>query len=65
MAITRQIIFLAKRDCIEELKALLKSTIKDTKEEDKKEIKTPAEIKKIIEQNRFGGFYKTKKRFIN
>ena len=34
MAITRQIIFLAKRDCIEELKALLKSTIKDSKEEE-------------------------------
>ena len=33
MTITRQIIFLAKRDCIEELKALLKSTIKDSKEE--------------------------------
>ena len=30
MAITRQIIFLAKRDCIEELKALLKSTIEET-----------------------------------
>ena len=34
MAITRQIIFLAKKDCIEELKALLKSTIKDSKEEE-------------------------------
>jgi quinol monooxygenase YgiN len=34
MTITRQIIFLAKKDCIEELKALLKSTIKETKEED-------------------------------
>ena len=34
MAITRQIIFLAKRDCIEELKALLKSTIEETKKED-------------------------------
>ncbi len=33
MAITRQIIFLAKRDCIEELKALLKSTIEDTKKD--------------------------------
>ena len=33
MAITRQIIFLAKKDCIEELKALLKQTIKDSKEE--------------------------------
>lgn len=34
MVITRQIIFLAKKDCIEELKALLKSTIKDSKEEE-------------------------------
>ena len=34
MAITRQIIFLAKRDCIEELKALLKSTIEETKKEE-------------------------------
>ena len=42
-----------------------KKTKENIKEEDKKEIKTPAEIKKIIEQNRFGGFYKTKKRFIN
>lgn len=34
MAITRQIIFLAKRDCIEELKELLKSTIEETKKEE-------------------------------
>ncbi|MFA9240125.1 MAG: putative quinol monooxygenase [Candidatus Paceibacteria bacterium] len=34
MAITRQIIFLAKKDCIEELKALLKSTIEETKKEE-------------------------------
>lgn len=33
MTITRQIIFLAKRDCIEELKTLLQGTIKDTKKE--------------------------------
>lgn len=33
MAITRQIIFLAKKDCIEELKALLKTTINDSKKE--------------------------------
>ena len=33
MAITRQIIFLAKRDCIEELKALLAATVKDSKKE--------------------------------
>ncbi|MDD3055647.1 MAG: hypothetical protein PHE16_07165 [Aliarcobacter sp.] len=32
MAITRQIIFLAKKDCIEELKALFKSTIIDSLE---------------------------------
>ena len=29
------------------------------------QLKKPAEIKKIIEKNRFGGYYKTKKRFIN
>lgn len=34
MAITRQIIFLAKRDCIEELKELLKSTIEESKKEE-------------------------------
>ncbi|MDX9960224.1 MAG: putative quinol monooxygenase [Aliarcobacter sp.] len=34
MAITRQIIFIAKRDCIEELKTLLSATIKDSKKED-------------------------------
>lgn len=33
MTITRQIIFLAKRDCILEFKALLCSTIKDSKKE--------------------------------
>ncbi len=33
MTITRQIIFLAKRDCIEELKALLIRTIEDSKKE--------------------------------
>ena len=33
MTITRQIIFLAKRDCIEELKSLLKTTIRKSKEE--------------------------------
>lgn len=33
MRITRQIIFLAKKDCIEELKALLSGTIKDSKKE--------------------------------
>ena len=34
MAITRQIKFLAKRDCIVKLKDLLKSAIKDSKEEE-------------------------------
>ena len=34
MAITRQIIFIAKRDCIEELKTLLSATIEDSKKED-------------------------------
>ena len=34
MVITRQIIFLAKKDCIEELKALLKSTIEESKKEE-------------------------------
>ena len=34
MVITRQIIFLAKKDCIEELKELLNSTIKDSKKEE-------------------------------
>lgn len=34
MPITRQIIFLAKRDCIEEFKTLIKNTIEKTKQED-------------------------------
>ena len=34
-------------------------------EEKKEELKTPAEIKKMIEKNRFTGYYKTKLRFIN
>ena len=34
MVITRQIIFLAKKDCIEGLKELLNSTIKDSKKEE-------------------------------
>ena len=32
--------------------------------DEKKPIK-PEDRKKIIEKNRFGGYYKTKKRFIN
>jgi hypothetical protein len=35
------------------------------KKEEKAKVKTPAEIKKVIEKNRFGGYYKTKVRFIN
>jgi hypothetical protein len=42
-----------------------KKTEKNIKIEDKKELKTPSEIKEIIEKNRFAGYYKTKKRFIN
>ncbi len=34
MTITRQIIFIAKRDCIKELKDLLTQTIKESKKED-------------------------------
>lgn len=34
MTITRQIIFLAKRDCIEELKALLKILLENSRNED-------------------------------
>ena len=34
MSITRQIIFLAKKDCINELKALLKKTIEGSKKEE-------------------------------
>ena len=34
MTITRQIIFLAQRDCIEELKALLKILLENTKSKD-------------------------------
>lgn len=34
MPITRQIIFLAKRDCIEEFKILIKNTIEKTKQEE-------------------------------
>jgi hypothetical protein len=34
-------------------------------DKENKALKKPAEIKKIVEQNRFGGYYKTKKRFIN
>ena len=39
-----------------------KNTDKSTKEN---KGKTPQERKEIIEKNRFGGYYKTKKRFIN
>ena len=47
----------------------IKNTDKKTddavKKEDKEQVKKPAEIKKIIQKNRFGGYYKTKVRFIN
>jgi len=47
----------------------MKSTDKKTddavKKEDKVQLKTPAEIKKLIEKRKFGGYYKTKIRFIN
>jgi len=42
-----------------------KKTDDTVKEKDKTQQKTPAEIKKTIEKNRFGGYYKTKVRFIN
>ena len=42
-----------------------KKTKNDKKEVKENEAKTPQEIKKIVEKNRFGGYYKTKKRFIN
>ena len=47
------------------MKSTDKKTDKAVKNEDKDQLKTPAEIKKIIEKNRFGGHYKTKVRFIN
>ncbi len=47
----------------------MKSTDKKTddgvKKDDKEQLKTPAEIKKLIEKRKFGGYYKTKIRFIN
>ena len=33
--------------------------------ENEREPKKPEELKKIVEKNRFTGYYKTKKRFIN
>ena len=39
--------------------------IVNTIKENEKEPKTPDELKKLVEKNRFGGYYKTKKRFIN
>ena len=47
------------------MKTTDKKTDNTVKKEDKVQLKKPAEIKKIIEKNRFGGYYKTKKRFIN
>jgi len=37
----------------------------NTIKENEREPKKPAELKKITEKNRFSGYYKTKKRFIN
>ncbi len=47
------------------MKTTAKKTDDTVKKEDKEQQRTPAEIKKIIEKNRFGGYYKTKVRFIN
>ncbi len=47
------------------MKTTDKKTDDTVKKEDKVQQKTPAEIKKIIEKNRFSGQYKTKVRFIN
>ena len=33
--------------------------------ENEREPKTPEQLKKLVEKNRFTGYYKTKKRFIN
>jgi len=42
-----------------------KKTNNAVKKEDKVQLKTPAEIKEIIEKKKFAGYYKTKVRFIN
>jgi hypothetical protein len=42
-----------------------KKKIVNTIKENENEPKKPDELKKITEKNRFGGYYKTKKRFIN
>jgi len=47
------------------MKSTVKKTDNEVKEENKEQLKTPAEIKKIIEKRKFGGYYKTKVRFIN
>lgn len=47
------------------IKNIDKKTDKTIKKEEKKELLKPSDIKKIIEKNRFGGYYKTKIRFIN
>lgn len=47
------------------MKSTDKKTDNTVKEEDKTQLKTPAEIKEIIEKKKFGGYYKTKVRFIN
>jgi len=47
------------------MKSTDKKTDNTVKKEDKVQRKTPAEIKEIIEKKKFGGYYKTKLRFIN
>jgi len=39
--------------------------IVNTIKENEREPKTPEQLKKLVEKNRFSGYYKTKKRFIN
>lgn len=39
--------------------------IVNTIKENEREPKTAEQLKKLVEKNRFGGYYKTKKRFIN
>ncbi len=42
-----------------------KKTNDTSKKEEKTPLKTPAEIKELIEKKKFKGYYKTKVRFIN
>ena len=47
------------------MKSTDKKTDDSVKKEDKNKLRTPAEIKELIEKRKFGGYYKTKIRFIN